>query len=84
MTYGENKPAVTIAPNGYEIRKAVEIQDQFNQSVSAAINSHASKIAALHEQMGNLVAFMEWVGNTHPDVFQQYHAIKDLERASNG
>lgn len=81
--YGNNRPAVTIAPNEYEMKRGVDMQLQFNTSVSHAIIDHAHKIDALHAQLMNLTAFMDWVAHTHGDVFQQYHAIKDLERVSN-
>lgn len=81
--YGDLKPAVVISPNDYDMRKGVDMQIQFNGSVSRAINDHANKIFELQQQVGNLVALIEWVGNTHPEVYKQYYALKDLERASN-
>lgn len=81
--YGDLKPAVVISPNDYDTRKGVEMQIQFNGSVSRAISDHAHKIFELQQQVGNLAALIEWVGNTHPEVYKQYYALKDLERASN-
>jgi hypothetical protein len=81
--YADLKPAVVIPPRDSEIRKGVDMQVQFNGSVSHAISDHAHKIFELQQQVGNLVALIEWVGNTHPEVYKQYYALKDLERVSN-
>ena len=81
-TYG-NERALTISPpDAYTPRQLLDNRLQFQAGVSACINSHAIMIDDLNKRMGDTMAFMEWVGNTHPNVWKQYKAIKDLEEAS--
>jgi hypothetical protein len=84
MTYGDPKAAVVYPPSEYDLKKGTDLQNQYNQSISVAITNHAIKIDDLHQKVSNILAFVEWVGNTHPDVFEQYNAIQDLKVASNG
>ena len=81
-TYG-NERALTISPpDSYPIQQWSQQQTHYNNSISATINSHAAMIDELNKRMGDMVAFIEWVGNTHPHVLQEHQAIKDLEEAS--
>lgn len=82
ITYGNERALTVSPPDSYPIQQWSQQQTQYNNSVSATINSHAVMIDALNKRMGDMVAFMEWVSNTHPYVWGQYKAIKDLEEAS--
>lgn len=69
-------------PDSFETRRYMDNEIQFRSGVAAAINDHAVMIDELNKRMGDMVAFIEWVGNTHPHVLQEHQAIKDLEEAS--
>ncbi len=67
----------------YDLRTQHEKERQRELIFAMAVNDHATKLEQLHMAVADMQAFMLWVDKTYPDIFQQYDAIKNLERASN-
>ena len=51
-------------------------------NLSQVTSDHASRIDELRKDHEDLRALLTWIAEAHPDVVKQYHAVKDIERAS--
>jgi hypothetical protein len=81
-TYEDERASVVPFPDPDAIQLAATQQTRHNKLVATVLNSHSIMIDDLNKRVKDTVAFMEWVGNTHPNVWEQYKAIKDLEEVS--
>jgi hypothetical protein len=90
MNYPDNhayiKPPASRPMDMYSVRSTVT--NQSGSIADALINlggvtsDHASRIDELRKDHEDLRALLLWIAETHPDVVNQYYAVKDIERAS--
>jgi hypothetical protein len=90
MNYPDNhayiKPPASRPMDMYSVRSTVT--NQTGMIADALINlggvtsDHASRIDELRKDHEDLRALLTWIAEAHPDVVKQYHAVKDIERAS--
>ena len=90
MNYPDNhayiKPPASRPMDMYSVRSTVT--NQTGMIADALINlggvtsDHASRLDELRKDHEDLRALLIWIAETHPDVVNQYYAVKDIERAS--
>ncbi len=90
MNYPDNhayiKPPASRPMDMYSVRSTVT--NQTGMIADALINlggvtsDHASRLDELRRDHEDLRALLTWIADTHPDVVNQYYAVKDIERAS--
>ena len=90
MNYPDNhayiKPPASRPMDMYSVRSTVT--NQTGMIADALINlggvtsDHASRLDELRKDHEDLRALLTWIAETHPDVVNQYYAVKDIERAS--
>jgi hypothetical protein len=51
-------------------------------NLGGVTSDHASRLDELRKDHEDLRALLTWIAETHPDVVNQYYAVKDIERAS--
>jgi hypothetical protein len=51
-------------------------------NLGGVTSDHASRLDELRKDHEDLRALLLWIADTHPDVVNQYYAVKDIERAS--
>ncbi len=90
MNYPDNhvymKPPASRPMDMYAVKNS--LANQAGMIADALINlggvtsDHASRIDELRKDHEDLRALLLWIADTHPDVVNQYYAVKDIERAS--
>jgi len=80
------KPPASRPADMYSVKNS--LANQAGMIADALINlggvtsDHASRIDELRKDHEDLRALLLWIAETHPDVVNQYYAVKDIERAS--
>jgi hypothetical protein len=62
----------------------IDVGNQINtamQSMTMAVNDHASRLDSLFLELQDLKGFYQWITDTYPEHLEQYRSLLDLSRA---